>query len=115
MNAAARALTQGSLATAQIRFFTLSRQALGLILLLIAVLGSALSVVYVTAQDRQLFSDLQGLRQAHDALSVESGQLLLEQNTWATPARVQLVAQQQLGMVVPATNAITTVTMRNNG
>ena len=101
MNAAARALAQGSLVTINARSLWLSRQIIGLFLLLIALLASAVAVVYVKALDRQLFSDLQTLQQARDDLRVAAGQLMLEQNTLAAPERVQAIAQQQLGMVVP--------------
>jgi cell division protein FtsL len=56
-----------------------------------------------------LFSELQTLEQARDTLHVKSSQLLLEQNTWAAPVRVQAMAQQQLGMVVPVSKDIVTI------
>jgi cell division protein FtsL len=111
MNAAARALAQGSFTTSSVRPFVLSNQSLGLILLIVAVLASALAVVYVKALDRNLFSDLQTLQQTRDDLRVAAGQLLLEQNTWAAPARVQAIAQQQLGMVVPGAKDVATITI----
>lgn len=101
MNAAARALAQGSFVNVSGQAFSLSRQTLGIILLVMTVLASALSVVYVKNLDRELFSDLQTLQQARDDLNVQSGQLLLEQNTWATPTRIQSMAVQQ-GMIEPA-------------
>lgn len=111
MNAAARALAGGTLAPAGVRIITISSQTLGLILLVIAVLASAVAVVYVKNLDRQLFGDLQSLRQARDSLHVQYGQFLLEQNTLATPARVQAIAQQQLGMSIPATKDINVVNL----
>lgn len=111
MNAAARALAQGSLVGIDGRSLTFSRQTIGMILLVIAVLTSALAVVYVKALDRQMFSDLQALQQVHDDLHVQSGQLLLEQNTWAAPARVQVIAEQQLNMIEPTVKEVTLVTI----
>lgn len=113
MNAAARALTAGNLAPAGAGFrtITISSQMLGLILLVIAVLASAVAVVYVKNLDRQLFGDLQTLKQTRSDLHVQYGQLLLEQNTLAAPARVQAVAQKQLGMSIPATKDISVVTL----
>ncbi len=109
MNAAARALAEGHLAPAGLRNLSLSSQMMGLILLVVAVLASAVAVVYVKNLDRQLFGDLQTLKQTRDSLHVEYGQLLLEQNTLATPARVQAIAQRQLGMSIPATKDISVV------
>lgn len=114
MNAAARALTHGSLVTVGTRSFVLTRQMIGLLLLIIAVLASALSVVYVAAQDRQLFSDLQTLQQTRDDLRVQAGQLLLEQNTLAAPERVQAIAQQQVSMIVPSGKDVETITINAN-
>ena len=109
MNAAARALSQNSLATIDGQAWTLSTQTLGLVLLLIAVLASALSVVYVKTLQRDLYSELQAKQQVRDSLHTEWGQLLLEQNTWAAPVRVQALAQQQLAMVVPTSKDIVMV------
>jgi cell division protein FtsL len=111
MNAAARALAQGSFVNVNPRALVLSRQMLGLVLLLIALLASAVSVVYVKALDRQLFSDLQILQQTRDDLRVTAGQLLLEQNTLAAPERVQAIAQQQLNMVVPAAKDVVAISL----
>lgn len=114
MNAAARALSQNTFVSVGARSFVLSGQTLGLILLIVAVLASALAVVYVKALNRQLYSDLQVVQQARDSLHVQSGQLLLEQNTWAAPARVQTIAQEQLGMIVPASKDIAMITVSRN-
>lgn len=107
MNAAARALSQGSLTEGQA--WTFSTQTLGMILLLIAVLASALAVVYVKTLQRDLFSELQSAQQTRDTLHTEWGQLLLEQNTWAAPVRVQALAQQQLAMIVPTSKDVVMV------
>jgi cell division protein FtsL len=110
MNAASRAL-QSSFVNVNPRVLVISRQMLGLFLLIIALLASAVSVVYVKSLDRQLFSDLQTLQQTRDDLRVEAGQLLLEQNTLAAPERVQAIAQQQLGMIVPGTKDIVAISL----
>jgi cell division protein FtsL len=114
MNAAARALAQSSLSVFNTRFLVLSTQTIGIILLTIAVLASALTVVYVKDLDRQLFSQLQTLQQTRESLHTEWGQLLLEQNTWAAPARVQSIAEQQLGMVMPTTKDVVLVSTVNS-
>lgn len=103
MNAAVRALTQGILiAGDRTHPITLSKQYILISLLFIAVMLSAVSIVYVTDSNRHLFNDLQVLQQNRDNLNTQYGQLLLEQNTWASPARVQQIAQQQMNMSLPA-------------
>lgn len=111
MNAAARALAENGFVKGDGRVFTLSNQAIGLVLLVVALLASALAVVYVKDLNRQLFADLQNLQQTHENLHVAYGQLLLEQNTLAAPARVQAIAQQQLDMIIPATKDIMVATL----
>lgn len=70
-------------------------------LLLLAVLLSAFAVIDARHENRVLFAQLQQLRQQRDALNVEWGQLLLEQSTWSTHARIEQMATQKLDMVVP--------------
>lgn len=83
----------------------------GLILLLAAgVLLSALGAVYTKHRSRQLFVELEALKTQRDDLNIEWGQLMLEQATWATPTRVELIARQRLGMTVPPADKIVIVT-----
>lgn len=110
MNAAAKAL-QGNFVNVGQNVLAISSKTLGMFLLLAAMLASAFAVVYVKALDRELFSELQTLQQKHEDLNVKWGQLLLEQNTWAAPARVQAIAQQQLGMVVPTAKEVTVISV----
>ena len=68
----------------------------------LAVLASALGVVYGKQQARNRFSELQKVTTQRDDLDIEWGQLQLEQSTWATHGRVERVAHDDLGMVTPA-------------
>ena len=70
---------------------------------------SALGVIYVQDMNRMLYSQLQTLENTRDNLSVEWGQLLLEESTWATQARVAQIASQNLGMSIPEQNSIVMV------
>jgi cell division protein FtsL len=75
-------------------------------MLLVAVLGvavviSALGVVYAKFQSRTLFAELQDLNKAQDRMDVEWGQLQLEQSTWSTHGRIESQARTRLGMVLP--------------
>jgi cell division protein FtsL len=67
----------------------------------LAVLASALGVVYGKQQARNRFNELQKLTTQRDDLDIEWGQLQLEQSTWATHGRVERVAHDELGMVTP--------------
>ncbi|MBK8161956.1 MAG: cell division protein FtsL [Gammaproteobacteria bacterium] len=79
----------------------------GVILILaVAVLASALAAVYTKHRSRQLFVELESLKAQRDDLNIEWGQLMLEQATWATPTRVELIARQRLGMTVPPSDTI---------
>lgn len=69
--------------------------------LLIAMLSSAIAVVWSRNESRELFMRLTTLQNRRDALNVEFGRLELEQATWADPARIEQVARQQLGMINP--------------
>lgn len=71
------------------------------LVLLAAVLGSALGVVYSKHQHRSLFMELQGLSAEADHLNVEWGMLQLEQGTWAGHARVERVGREHLDMDMP--------------
>ena len=71
------------------------------LLLLIAVIGSALGVIYAREQNRRLFVDYTQLIKDHDDLNVEFSRLELEQATWAETNRIEQVARGQLGMVMP--------------
>lgn len=109
MNAAARALAEGSYAVTHVRTMALSSRNILVSLLMLAVLVTAFLVVSLTDVNRRMFSELQNLQQTNNELSVEWGQLLLEQNTWASQARIQQIAQDNLGMVVPTTQVIVKV------
>lgn len=70
-------------------------------LLLIAVIASAIGVVYARQQSRLLFGELVRLNNERDDLGVEFGRLELEQATWAEPNRIEQVSRGQLGMINP--------------
>jgi cell division protein FtsL len=63
--------------------------------------ASALELVLVRYETRDLFIELQGLRKQQDELDREWGQLLLEQGTWGAHGRVEDLARNRLDMTVP--------------
>ena len=83
----------------------MSGRVLFIMILLIVTFVSAISVVYVKHYNRKLFVELQQLEKQRDDMEVEWGQLQLEQNTWATHARIERVAKQKLQMITPDTSS----------
>ena len=76
------------------------------VLLLMGIVSSAIGVIYSKHTARQLLSELQTLQQHRDELHAEWTQLLLEQGTWATNARVERFARERLNMWMPPTGEI---------
>jgi cell division protein FtsL len=74
---------------------------MGIGVLLVAVLSSALGVVYSTHQSRKLFIELQAVQAQRDKLAMEWGRLQLEQSTWSTHGRIEKIAHERLDMELP--------------
>lgn len=102
MNAAAKAINQSNFFNGQILDMRLSKQLCFLLTLLLTVLITALAIVYITNEHRMSFSELQRLEQQTNQLQLQWGQLLLEQASLATPARVEALAVEKLQMKLPA-------------
>jgi len=73
------------------------------ILLTVLVIISSMAVVYSKYMWRTEFSELQTLENKRDKLDEEWGRLLLEESTWASPARVEQQSRLRLNMIVPTT------------
>ncbi len=67
-------------------------------ILIIAVMLSAMLVVYSRHSNRLLFVELEGLNKQRDKMNIEWGQLQLEQSTWATDSRIEKIATEKLHM-----------------
>lgn len=106
MNASARALAAGTFNPGNLRQMLFSWQNNVIGLLLIALLSTAFSVIYVKNMNRREFITLHYLQRVHDDAMIEQGKLLLEQNTWSSPLRIQNLAQNQLNMINPVKNTI---------
>jgi len=78
-------------------------------LLILAVVVSALTLVWARHQARTSFVELRAMESARDAMEVEWGQLQLEQSAWATHGRIERVAREQLGMRTPAAREVVIV------
>ena len=101
MNAASRAISYSSLFSGNLFQAIFQKQVLTMSLVVLLCLFSAIGVVYVRDSNRRMFTQLQLLQKNRDKLYVEWGQLLLEESTWATQARVQRIAMRKLNMQVP--------------
>lgn len=69
--------------------------------LIVLLLVSAFSVIYLKDLSRRLFIQYQQLQHVQQRDEVEWSKLLLEEGAWSTQARVQNIASTQLNMVVP--------------
>ena len=76
------------------------------LMLLLAVLASALYLVNVQYESRRLFSDLDKARSQTRRLVADNERLQVEKRAQATPLRVERLAKEQLQMRT-ATPAIT--------
>ena len=79
--------------------------ALVLVFSVVCVL-SALALVYTKHESRKLFVELESLTHERDDLNIEWGQLQIEQSTWATHARIEQVATDDLLLVRPVASEI---------
>jgi cell division protein FtsL len=75
-------------------------------LLWLAVLGSAVQVIYARHKARDLFVRLERLNAERDSLDMEWGRLQLEQSYWSSNAFVERVANAKLRMNLPQTRDV---------
>lgn len=101
MNAAARAISETKLFSGHLTEMRLSRQTVLTLVLLLAVLVTALGVVYDINDYRIGLSELEQLEQNKQRLQVEWSRLLLEEASLATPQRVGQMAHEKLNMHIP--------------
>lgn len=81
------------------------------VLLLLVLVLSALGLVTSRHQARKLVAEFEREQNIARQLQVEWGQLQLEQSTWATPARIEKIARQQLKMELPRTERTQVITV----
>jgi cell division protein FtsL len=67
---------------------------------------SAIALIYTKHEARKLFVELEELTDQRDALNIEWGQLQIEQSTWATHARIEKVAVDELQLTRPRATEI---------
>ncbi len=67
---------------------------------------SALALIYTKHDARKLFVELENLTTERDHLNIEWGQLQIEQSTWASHARIEQVAVEEMSLVRPQAREI---------
>ena len=72
----------------------------------LAVLGSAVQVIYARHKARDMFVHLERLNAERDSLDMEWGRLQLEQSYWSSHAFVERVANSKLQMNLPQTRDV---------
>jgi cell division protein FtsL len=72
----------------------------------LAVLGSAMQVIYARHKARDMFVHLEKLNAERDSLEMEWGRLQLEQSYWSSHAFVERVANAKLQMSLPQTRDV---------
>jgi len=80
-----------------------------LLLIMIFAAGcvlSALALILAKHESRKMFVELEQLSTERDELNIEWGQLQIEQSTWATHARIERVAQEELSLARPESTEI---------
>ena len=83
------------------------RQPFLLIVVFVAVCAlSALALIYTKHDSRKLFVELENLTTERDELNIEWGQLQIEQSTWATHARIERLAVEEMSLVRPQSGEI---------
>jgi cell division protein FtsL len=76
------------------------------LVLLIAVMASALFLVRVQYDSRRLYTEIERAQNEFHKIEIENERLQVEKRAQATPGRVERIAREQLQMR-PATPAIT--------
>ncbi len=70
-------------------------------ILFVVVIVTAIGLVYSKHKTRKLFVELQALNKEVVSLNTEWGRLQLEQSAWSDHGRIEQIAREKLGMVIP--------------
>ncbi|WP_439887597.1 cell division protein FtsL [Pseudomonas sp. MBLB4123] len=81
-----------------------------LLVLFLAVLGSALAVSLCAHWNRQLLNGLYAELSVRDKAQAEWGRLILEQSTWTAHNRIETLASERLKMRIPDAAEVRLVT-----
>ncbi|NWO08343.1 MAG: cell division protein FtsL [Alteromonadaceae bacterium] len=82
--------------------------------LLVVLAASSIGVAVAAYQNRTLFNTLSGLQDQRDAYQQEWSQLLLEQSALSAHGRVERLASERFGLVVPGREDIVLVPLMSS-
>ena len=63
-------------------------------------------MVFIKHESRELFIELEGLKQARDELNIQWSELKSLENRWANPVRIEQLAKENLEMQKPNIESI---------
>jgi len=106
MNAYVKTLQTRVLFPVRILPISLTKMQMLVFGLALALLLSAFGLVYVKDMNRRLMSQTQQLQSSYIKLHTQWSQLMIEQGSLSSQARVQEIASQDLHMVMPQAKAI---------
>jgi cell division protein FtsL len=109
MNAAARLAHHGILSRHLIIAYRWTKHQLTIGLLILSVLISAFSMIYITYAFRMLHAYYERVVVEQSSLHKEQSQLLLERSTLMRQAKVQRLAEHELNMTIPSPQSIVVV------
>ena len=75
--------------------------------------SSAVAIIYTKHEARKLFVELERSTKERDELNIEWGQLQIEQSTWATHARIEQKATDELSLVRPTNQQLNIIARPN--
>lgn len=101
MNAAAKAIHQSSLFEGSLAELRVSKELFITLLLALAIIATALAVIYSTDTYRSVLNKVEVAKRQNHQLHMRSGKLLLEQASLSSAYRVEKLAKEQMGMVLP--------------
>jgi cell division protein FtsL len=75
-------------------------------ILFVVVMATAIGLVYSKHKTRKLFVELQQLNKEVVSLNTEWGRLQLEQSAWSDHGRIEQMARERLGMMIPEADQV---------
>ena len=63
-------------------------------------------MIFIKHESRELFIELEGLKQARDELNIQWSELKSQENRWANPVRIEQLATGNLEMRKPNIESI---------
>ncbi|MFQ3333625.1 MAG: cell division protein FtsL [Woeseiaceae bacterium] len=79
----------------------LKKSYLQLLMCIVLCIFSAVAIIYIKHQSRELFIELEALNAERDKLNIQWSELKTEENVWATPMRIEREAINKLNLQRP--------------